>query len=186
MHGAVEQEVLPDPWDEFVGQVEEVVRVVRRTPEDVMSCDGTRSVPQIAEFVGSQAGEKVSDDFVWLAIDQLSANDLLEKPVESDLKGISRRDVIKRIGRYSIPIHVFEERYRATGPPPAGLDGAGVVLVQPIDEFRVQPHTLKRAATRLTDEGACTCCGAHLAGRWQKFGKPFGSRRIPVRLSAAA
>ena len=39
---------------------------------------------------------------------------------------------------------------------------------------------------RLTDEGACSHCGAKLGGRYQKFGKPFGSRRIPVRLSAAA
>ena len=38
----------------------------------------------------------------------------------------------------------------------------------------------------LMTEGACTSCGGRLAGRWQKFGKPFGSRRIPVRLSAAA
>ena len=36
----------------------------------------------------------------------------------------------------------------------------------------------------LTDDGACMHCGAQLAGRFQKFGKPFGSRRIPVRLSA--
>jgi pyruvate formate lyase activating enzyme len=36
----------------------------------------------------------------------------------------------------------------------------------------------------LTDGGACLHCGARLAGRFQKFGKPFGSRRIPVRLSA--
>ena len=35
----------------------------------------------------------------------------------------------------------------------------------------------------LTDDGACKHCGARLAGRYQKFGKPFGSRRIPVRLS---
>jgi len=39
---------------------------------------------------------------------------------------------------------------------------------------------------RLSDAGACMHCGARLAGRYQKFGKPFGSRRIPVRLSAAA
>jgi pyruvate formate lyase activating enzyme len=39
---------------------------------------------------------------------------------------------------------------------------------------------------RLTDDGACMHCGAQLAGRYQKFGKPVGSRRIPVRLSAAA
>ncbi len=37
---------------------------------------------------------------------------------------------------------------------------------------------------RLTDEGACRHCGAKLAGHYGKFGKPFGSRRIPVRISA--
>ena len=66
------------------------------------SCDGTRSVSQIAEFVGAQSGEKVADDLVWLAIDQLSDNDLLEKPVKAEFKGISRRDVIKRIGLTSM------------------------------------------------------------------------------------
>src|SRR5258706_14081724 len=39
---------------------------------------------------------------------------------------------------------------------------------------------------RLTEEGACTFCGAALAGRYRKFGKPFGARRIPVRLEARA
>jgi pyruvate formate lyase activating enzyme len=38
----------------------------------------------------------------------------------------------------------------------------------------------------LTDEGGCKFCGARLAGRYQKFGKPFGPRRIPVRLARAA
>jgi len=38
----------------------------------------------------------------------------------------------------------------------------------------------------LTDAGACTFCGTQLAGRYRKFGKPFGPKRIPVRLSAAA
>jgi pyruvate formate lyase activating enzyme len=39
---------------------------------------------------------------------------------------------------------------------------------------------------RLSETGACLSCGARLPGRYQKFGKPFGPRRIPVRLSAAA
>jgi pyruvate formate lyase activating enzyme len=34
----------------------------------------------------------------------------------------------------------------------------------------------------VTPEGACAFCGARIAGRFQKFGKPFGPRRIPVRL----
>jgi pyruvate formate lyase activating enzyme len=41
-------------------------------------------------------------------------------------------------------------------------------------------------AYRLTAEGACTKCGTRVAGRYEKFGKPFGARRIPVRLAAAA
>jgi pyruvate formate lyase activating enzyme len=40
-------------------------------------------------------------------------------------------------------------------------------------------------AYHLNDAGGCEFCGAQLAGRYQKFGKPFGARRIPVRLSEA-
>jgi len=38
---------------------------------------------------------------------------------------------------------------------------------------------------RLSDTGACLACGAPVAGRFQKFAKPFGPRRIPVRLATA-
>ena len=41
-------------------------------------------------------------------------------------------------------------------------------------------------AYHLTDEGACAFCGHKLAGRYGKFGKPFGARRIPVRLALGA
>ena len=41
-------------------------------------------------------------------------------------------------------------------------------------------------AYRLTDVGACEHCGAQVAGRYQKYGKPFGPRRIPVRLAGMA
>ena len=37
-------------------------------------------------------------------------------------------------------------------------------------------------AYHLSDAGACGFCGTRLPGRFQKFGKPFGARRIPVRL----
>jgi pyruvate formate lyase activating enzyme len=35
----------------------------------------------------------------------------------------------------------------------------------------------------LTDTGECKHCAAQIPGRFQKFGKPFGPRRIPVRLA---
>jgi len=38
-------------------------------------------------------------------------------------------------------------------------------------------------AYHLTESGACEHCGAQVAGRYQKYGKPFGPRRIPVRLA---
>ena len=37
----------------------------------------------------------------------------------------------------------------------------------------------------LDDSGACKSCGTRVPGRFQKFGKPFGPRRIPVRLEQA-
>jgi pyruvate formate lyase activating enzyme len=40
-------------------------------------------------------------------------------------------------------------------------------------------------AYHLDDAGGCMFCGARLAGRYEKFGRPFGPRRIPVRLSEA-
>jgi pyruvate formate lyase activating enzyme len=38
---------------------------------------------------------------------------------------------------------------------------------------------------RLDEAGTCRFCAAPVAGRFQKFGKPFGPRRIPVRLATA-
>ena len=35
----------------------------------------------------------------------------------------------------------------------------------------------------LSESGNCEHCGTQLAGRYQKYGKPFGPRRIPVRLA---
>jgi hypothetical protein len=66
------------------------------------SCDGNNSVSEIARLVESQAGGKVTDDFVWLAIDQLSENNLLEQQIPSNFEGTSRRDVIKKIGLASM------------------------------------------------------------------------------------
>jgi hypothetical protein len=66
------------------------------------SCDGDNSVSEIAKLVEAQAGGKVTEDFVWLAIDQLSENNLLEKQIASTFAGQSRREVIKKIGLASM------------------------------------------------------------------------------------
>jgi len=62
------------------------------------SCDGNKTISEIASLVGAQVGGKVTEDFVWLAIDQLSENSLLEKEIAVSFEGQSRREAIKKIG----------------------------------------------------------------------------------------
>lgn len=62
------------------------------------SCDGKSSILEIAEQFEKSGNGKVTEDFVWLAIDQLSENSLLENEVAPRFEGQSRRQVIKKIG----------------------------------------------------------------------------------------
>lgn len=66
------------------------------------SCDGSRSVSDIAKLVEKQAGGKVNDDLVWLAIDQLNESNLLEQEIAANFNGQTRREVIKKIGLSSM------------------------------------------------------------------------------------
>ena len=65
------------------------------------NCDGKTSVPQIAEILG-EGKDSVSDDLIWLAIDQLNEHKLLEKEVETKFAGQSRREVLRKIGLASM------------------------------------------------------------------------------------
>ena len=66
------------------------------------SCDGNASINDIIESFEKNSGGKVSEDFVWLAIDQLNENGLLEPGVAPRFAGESRRSVIKKIGLASV------------------------------------------------------------------------------------
>ena len=66
------------------------------------ACDGTNSVADIVKSFERTSGSKVTEDFVWLAIDQLNDNGLLEKGTASSFAGQSRRDVLKKIGLASM------------------------------------------------------------------------------------
>jgi len=64
------------------------------------NCNGENSIADIATALGRKTNQAVNDDFVWLAIDQLAKNGLLEDKVSSNeiFSGMSRRDVIKKVG----------------------------------------------------------------------------------------
>lgn len=63
-------------------------------------CDGTKSVAEIALLLSKKFKSPVSEDFVWLALQQFKKDNLLEQSNEltTPLDGLSRRDVIKRVG----------------------------------------------------------------------------------------
>ena len=66
------------------------------------SCDGNNSVIDIVRQFESNGGGKVTEDFVWLAIDQLNENGLLDATVAPRFAGQSRRQVLKTIGLASM------------------------------------------------------------------------------------
>ena len=66
------------------------------------SCDGNNSVMDIVRQFESNGRGKVTEDFVWLAIDQLNENGLLETSAAPKFHGQSRRQVLKTIGLASM------------------------------------------------------------------------------------
>src|SRR4030095_11224423 len=55
------------------------------------SCDGKHRVKDISALGGNEFGGPVNEDFVWLAIDQLNKDSLLQEKVDSKFEGVSRR-----------------------------------------------------------------------------------------------
>jgi Coenzyme PQQ synthesis protein D (PqqD) len=68
------------------------------------NCNGENSIADITSALGCSAEAEVADQVVWLAIDELSRNNLLDKEVSANegFGGMSRREVIKKIGRGSV------------------------------------------------------------------------------------
>lgn len=67
-------------------------------------CDGTRSVADLAGLISSGLSILVGEDVIRLALEGLQKEGLLEqsKDMEIDLKGLSRRQVVKKIGFRSL------------------------------------------------------------------------------------
>jgi hypothetical protein len=63
-------------------------------------CDGSKSVSDIARRVGTELNASVNDDVVFLALDQLGKDNLLEKRIALpvDMKQMSRRELMRRVG----------------------------------------------------------------------------------------
>ncbi len=59
-------------------------------------CNGGNSVTEISKKLSTKLGKSVSEDIVWLAVNQFGQDNLLDNPYE--FEGMSRREIIKRVG----------------------------------------------------------------------------------------
>jgi hypothetical protein len=94
------------------------------------SCNGSNSVGDIVREFETSGKGKVSEDFVWLAIDQLSENGLLDGSVPQRFSGQSRRQVLKTIGLASM---VALPVIASLVAPQKALGGASCVCVSDPD-----------------------------------------------------
>jgi hypothetical protein len=56
--------------------------------------DGSRSIPEIARAASESLGATIGEDVVWLALEELEENDLLETPLSRDVPRPTRREVL--------------------------------------------------------------------------------------------
>ena len=66
------------------------------------NCDGNNTVSDISLILKREFKSPVTEDFVWLAIDQLNRDDLLMQKLSSPTSGLSRREVMRRVSIASI------------------------------------------------------------------------------------
>lgn len=63
-------------------------------------CDGTKSVTEISQILANELKTSISEDIVWLALNQFKKNDLLAENIEfvTPFDEFNRREIVKRIG----------------------------------------------------------------------------------------
>lgn len=67
-------------------------------------CSGKNSIADISLLMGEKLKMQVSEELVWLALDRLKKDDLLEKAAEFEINfgGLNRRQIIKKVGLASM------------------------------------------------------------------------------------
>ena len=67
-------------------------------------CDGKTHVPDIGRKISRKLKKPVSEDLVWLALDQLESDSLLENGSELNnyFSELSRREIIRKVGFASV------------------------------------------------------------------------------------
>lgn len=63
-------------------------------------CDGRRSAREIGRLCSAKLDQQFPEELVWLTLNKLAKLHLLDEPIQlpAPLKGISRRELVRRLG----------------------------------------------------------------------------------------
>lgn len=67
-------------------------------------CDGEKSIAEIRRIISKKLNSPLPEDFVWLALEQLKEQNLLEntESIEEKFNRVSRRAAVKKVGLASM------------------------------------------------------------------------------------
>lgn len=91
-------------------------------------CDGKNAVSNISSLMSKKLKTQISEDMVWLTLDQFKKENLLENTDELriDFGGLSRREMIRKVGATSLA--VLPLIVAVTAPPAINAASTGVCL----------------------------------------------------------
>jgi hypothetical protein len=124
------------------------------------ACDGKRTIADISDAVGRQLNSQVNEDIVWLALDQLSKEDLVEKQTETsdNFNGLSRREVIRKVGLASlIALPVITSLVTPVAAAASSCNNAGCSCTG--------PRQANGSCTSTDCTVGCTCRGTNGGGQ---------------------
>lgn len=123
-------------------------------------CNGKKTVAEISEFISQKLNSSINEDLVWFALDQLKKEKLIENRNElpDEFEGMSRREVIKKIGLGSmIALPVIAAIVAPTSINAQSCLGSGAMATIPImNGNNADCMTLCCSGTGTAD-GAHTC-----------------------------
>ena len=67
-------------------------------------CDGTHSIAEINQKLSQQSNQSIPEDLIWLALKDFKKENLLQQDeeIEINFNGLSRRQIIKKVGLASM------------------------------------------------------------------------------------
>lgn len=127
-------------------------------------CDGMRTIADISDEISKRLKTLVGEDFIYLALDELKKNNLLENADEltNHFAGMSRREVVKKVGLASmVALPIVSSVIAPSAAMAASILGIGAICT-------TNPQC--QSGNCITNVNGSFCC----ASTTQFFGIPTG------------